>query len=114
MVAHLPLVAAEESVAQFLSGQIEREGEGTIQFAEFLARQTANVVGEGRLGKADELVAMDRAVVLQAFINSYRDLGRQAVVNRVNGRASYGGKARVDERLTSNDDEYAGLLWVGA
>jgi hypothetical protein len=55
---------------------------------------------------------MKAAVVLEPFLDTDRDLGRQAVVPRVDRRTNDRREAGVDQNLTADDGENPGSLRV--
>ena len=87
----------------------DREGDPqrTGEFNDLTSRQRANVVGQRRFRQADQFIAMDRALVLQTFVDADGNLRRQAVVDRVHRGTNHGREFRVDEDLTADNDEHA-------
>lgn len=69
--------------------------------------QCADVGSQRRFGQADQLVAMDAAVVLQPLAGANRHLGGQPIVCGVDGRARDGNMAGCDLRLPADDDKLA-------
>ena len=88
--------------------QIESERERPVELKPFLRREMANVVGEDGLRQADQLIAVNAAVVLESLLDADRNLAVKTVPAGVDRRADHAGKAGIEEKLTAYDDEYAG------
>jgi hypothetical protein len=67
--------------------------------------QWANVIGKERLREAYELVAVNTAFVLEAFVDADGDLCGETIMNRLDRCAHDGLETRVDEHLTAYHDK---------
>ncbi len=76
-----------EMVRQSLFIQTQRDLQRFVQEAQFVRGKHPNVIGQSRLVKAHELVAMDAACMLQSFVNPHRNLCRQSIVHTVDRSA---------------------------
>ena len=61
--------------------QIQRDRECPVKFTDFLRRESSDVIGQGRLRNANELVTMDAAVVLETFVSTNSDLGWKSMIS---------------------------------
>ncbi|HRF50928.1 MAG TPA: hypothetical protein PLC98_25080, partial [Anaerolineales bacterium] len=93
--------------AEGLIGDIERDPKGLIQLAGSVGWQHANVVGKVGLGNADQGIAVDAAVVLQALVGTDGDLCRQSIVAGVDWRANDRRELGIDQDLSAHHDENA-------
>ena len=85
--------------------QPNRECEGSVQACELRRRNGADVVRERCPEKAHELVAVNAALVLEAFFDADLDLAVKAVSTRVDRGADDRGERRVDEQLPADHDK---------
>jgi hypothetical protein len=90
------------------SAEPERHLERALERAIFVWTQDTHEVGDAHLGDAQKLVAVDGAVVLQAFGRSDLDLRRQGIESRIHGRAEHRREPGIDEDLAAHDDEHTG------
>ena len=60
-----------ESAPRQMTREVERNGKRAIELGELLCRKTSDVVRQRGLGQAHELVAVNRTVVLETFVNAY-------------------------------------------
>jgi hypothetical protein len=67
--------------------------QGLIQGVQFLRGQTADKIGEDRLGETDQFVTMKTAVVLETFLNADEYLSGQTIMNRINRGTYHCGEA---------------------
>lgn len=93
--------------AEVLIGDIERDQKGLIQLAGSIGWQGANVVGKAGLGNTDQGIAVDAAVVFQAFVGPDGDLRRQSIVAGADWRANDRRELRLDQDLPAHNDENA-------
>jgi len=70
--------------------QIQGDTQGVIHRLHFGRRKRADEVGEDRLGQADQPIAVNTAVVFQAFIGPNGDLRGQSVMRCVDRRTDDG------------------------
>jgi hypothetical protein len=96
----------------FVFEDVQGKGKGAIESLELGRGEPANEIGQDGLGQADELVAVDAAVVLETLFDPYRDLSGQTIMHRVDRSADDGGETGFDEDLPADDHEDAGPLRV--
>jgi hypothetical protein len=94
------------------SGELECDCERLVEVAKPRCGQAADIVREGSLGETHQLIAMDRALMLQALGRSYGDLRREAVARGVDRSASHSREGRVEESRSADDYEDAGALRI--
>lgn len=58
------------SAARNVTGNVERDSECAIQLRELLRGEASDVIREHPFWQAYELIAVDRAFVLQTFVNA--------------------------------------------
>lgn len=75
------------------SGERQGNAEGLVESTKPCRPQAGQVIREPWLGNADEAVAVDARFMLQAFLRTDVDLGRQTVTAGVDGRADDGREA---------------------
>ena len=93
--------------AEGLIGDIERDPKGLIQLAGSVGWQGANVVGQVGFGKTDQGIAVDTAVVFQAFVGTDGNLCRQSIVGGVDWRANDRRELGIDQDLPAHNNENA-------
>ena len=74
------------------SGERQRYPKGLVKSTKACGLQAGQVIREEWLGDADEPVAVDARLVLQAFFRADVDLRRQPVAATVHGCADHGGE----------------------
>ena len=87
------------------SVDVERHAQRLFQFGELPCRQGSHEVRQGRLGQADELVAVDAALVLESLAGAHRDLGGQPLARRVDRGADHRRKPRLEHGLSTHHHE---------
>lgn len=70
--------------------QVEGNLEGFIQGTDFRGGQSPHEVSQGGFGQTDQFIAMDRAVMLEPFVDAYFDLGGEAILSCIDRRAGHG------------------------
>jgi hypothetical protein len=90
----------------------ERERKSIVDSVYLRGRKCPYKIGERTLGQTNQFIAMNAAVVLQAFFDTNRNLRGESVIYRVD-RCAYDGRvARIDGRLTTHHDENPRALRV--
>jgi hypothetical protein len=89
-----------------------RDRKSAIEFPQPGTLQGPNEARQDGLREADQLIAMNAGVVLQALVRSDAHLSTQSVVLRIYGRTDYRRESRVNQCLPANDDEYSLLSWI--
>ena len=69
------------------SAEGQRDPQGLVELGEAWRAEARDLIGEHGLRKADEGVAVNARLVLQALLGTDVHLRRQAVTPRVDGRA---------------------------
>jgi hypothetical protein len=72
--------------------EVEGKSKRPIELKELFWRQMTDIVGKNRLRKADQLITMNAAVVLQSLVDPDRDLAVEAVSTSVDRSADNAGK----------------------
>lgn len=88
---------------------VHRDSQSLIQFSNLNFRQGADVISEQWLWNADQLIAMDCAVVFQPRFRADRDLRRYPVKPGIDGSACYRWKGGIKYHLSAYNDENAVL-----
>jgi len=78
------------SSLQVSSGERQRYPQRLVKSTKACRLEAGKVIREQRLGDADEAVAVDARLMLQAFFRADVDLGRQPVAAAVHGCADHG------------------------
>ena len=71
-------------------------------------------MSEHRLWKAHQLIAMDARFLFEALFQPDANLCTETVMLRVNGCAYHGREPRIDQRLSTYDDEDTLFAWIAA
>jgi ABC-type proline/glycine betaine transport system substrate-binding protein len=67
--------------------------------------EAADIVRESGFRKADQLVAMDTAVMLESLLDIHRNLAVEAIMPAIDRSANSARKAGVQDKLATNDGE---------
>ena len=94
------------------SGQSQGHSERLVESAQAHGSEAGDIVGQHRLRQADQSIAVDAGIMLEAVFNAHFDLRRQTVAAGVDGGADHGREQRVDQRLAAHDDEDSRTLRV--
>jgi hypothetical protein len=110
---HAKAAASEgDDLFHQLTSQVQSNLKRAIQFGYFLRRKRTYIICQHRLGQAHQFVAMNAALVLQAFIYAHFHLRTQAIMLCKDGRANHCRKSGVDKGLATHDHKRALALWV--
>ena len=88
-----------------ISGQRQRHGQRLIESTDARWREAGHEVGQDSLRKADEGVAMNARLVLEAVLRANLDLRRQGIAAGVDRGADDRGESGIDQGLPADDDE---------
>jgi hypothetical protein len=88
--------------------EIEGKREGSIELEELLWRKAADIVGQNCLRKADKIVAMNTAVVLEPLLHTDKNLAVKAISPCVNGGTDYTREPGIEKKLTAYNDKNSG------
>ena len=94
------------------SVKLEGSQQSSPEFGGLRWGEGAHEIGEHILGKADQLVAVDTAVVLQSFSDAHPDLSGETVIRGINGCADHRGETGIDDNLTAHNHEDPRSLWI--
>jgi hypothetical protein len=72
---------------------------------ELFCGEAADIVRERGFREADQLIAMDTAVMLEPLFDVYRNLTVEAIMPAVDRGANSARKAGVQDKLATDDDE---------
>lgn len=87
-------------------GQIERFRQRRVQLLQLRASQSSNIGRRLGFQNGHESIAMDTGFMFHPFVDTDTHLGRKTVVPGINRSADYRRKARIDNKLPADDDEY--------
>ena len=112
--ARLRLLAGRADRLPRRSRQGKRHTQSLVERAETRRRETGDVVRQQRFGQADQRIAVNARLVFQTLVRAHVDLCGESVTASVDRRADDRREGRVDQRLSTDDDEDAGRSGVVA
>jgi len=90
----------------------QSNAQSSVEFLYFRIRERADVIGKQGFREADQIIAINSAIVFEPFSYTYLNLSGNISIISTNRSAYYSRELRINQHLSGNNQINAIIFWV--